>query len=180
MNPFAKARTTFACVCLLLGAWAIAPASPQATEASVRQAAETAFAQLRSGNYAALYEALPAASQRRITRERFTSALNRSRRMYELDRLEIGAVGVAGDAAAIDTTIYGRVLEPMQGEGKIEVRQYLMREAGRWRVVTDDRAAVRRILAANKTLARRFPTGEPRVFIKQDGRWKRISRTENN
>lgn len=171
MNPFVKARTTFACLCLLLGAWVVAQASPQTAEAMVRQAAEKAFAQLRSGDYAALYEALPVASQRRITRERFTSALNRSRRMYELDRLEIGAVGVAGEAAAIDTTIYGRVLEPVQGDGKIEVRQYLMREAGRWRVVTDDRTAVRRLLAANKTLARRFPSREPRIFVKREGQW---------
>lgn len=176
MKFFVKACTTFACVCLLLGAWAIAQASPQTTEASVQQAMERAFAQLRSGDYAALYEALPAASQRRITRERFTSALNRSRRMYELDRMEIGAIGVAGNVAAIDTTIYGRVLEPVQGEGKIEVRQYLMRETGRWRVVTDDPAAVRRLLAANKSLARRFPTREPQVSVKRDGRWVGISR----
>lgn len=176
MNHFVKARATFACVCLLLGACVVGQASPQASEASVRQAMETAFAQLRSGNYAALYEALPAASQRRITREKFTGALNRSRRMYELDRLEVGAIGVAGDAAAIDTTIYGRVLEPVQGEGKIEVRQYLMREAGRWRVVTDDRAAVRRLLGANKSLARRFPAREPQVSVKRDGKWVGISR----
>jgi hypothetical protein len=128
----------------------------------------TAFGRLRGA-----LRSLAAASQRRITRERFTSALNRSRGMYELDRLEVGAVGVAGDAAAIDTTIYGRVLEPVQGEGKIEVRQYLMRETGRWRVVTDDRAAVRRILT-NKNLARRFPSREPRVFVKRDGRWVKL------
>lgn len=156
-----------ACSCLLSGI----EAQAQGGEAEVRRAAETAFAQLRAGDYGALYEALPAASQRRITRERFVEALNRSRGMYELERVDIGEVGVAGDAAALDTTIYARVRQPVQGEGKIDVRQYLVREAGRWRVITDDRTGVRRLLAANRTLARRFPARQPSVSIKRDGRW---------
>ena len=168
-----SARIAFAC------AWLVAcscfmsstQARAQGGEAEVRRAAETAFAQLRAGDYGALYEALPVASQRRITRERFVEALNRSRGMYELDRVEVGEVGVAGDAAALDTTIYARVRQPVQGEGKIDVRQYLVREAGRWRVITDDRAGVRRLLAANRTLARRFPVRQPSVSIKRDGRW---------
>ena len=77
-------------------------------ESDVRSAIESAFAQLRSGNYDALYDVLPTASQRRLSRERFTRALERTKNMYELERLEIGAVHVAGDLAVADSVIYVR------------------------------------------------------------------------
>jgi hypothetical protein len=147
----------------------------QADTASVQRATEAAFANLRSGNFSALYDALPLASQRRINRGRFVAALEKSRGMYDLERLEIGEVGVASDAAAVDTIIYGRVRQPVQGEGKIEVRQYFVQERGRWRIVTDDRAGVQRLLAAHPTLARRFPLRAPRVFVKRDGQWVGIT-----
>jgi len=145
------------------------------TEVEVKRAAQVAFDRLRSGDYAALYEALPSTSQRRIPRARFIAALERVRGMYQLDRLQVGGVAVEGDGAAIDTTIYGRVREPVQGEGKIEVRQYLEREGGSWRVITDDASAVRRLLAKQPKLARRFPVRPPRVFVKRDASWVELT-----
>lgn len=143
--------------------------------AEARSAITQAFARLRGGDYGALWDALPSASQRRIPRERFTGALERARGRVELDRMEIGALNVAGDLAVADTTVYGRVLRPVAGEGKIVSRQYLVREGGRWRVTTGDSSTVRPLLAANPQLARRFPPTEPRIFLKRDGRWIDLS-----
>lgn len=148
-----------------------AAASPVSDEGDVRGAVEQAFGQLRAGDYDALYEVLPTASQRRLPRERFVRALERTRNLYELERLEIGAVHVAGDLGVVDSVIYGRLRAPFQGEGKIVVRQYLVREGGRWRVTTGDRAAVNPLLAANPAFVKRYPPTQPRIYVKRDGRW---------
>ncbi len=146
-----------------------------ADEVEARGALERAFQRLRDGDYDALYNVLPSTSQRRVTRERFVGALRRSRGMYELDRMEIGAVRVAGDLAVADMVIYGRLRQPMDGEGKIVARQYMIREGGQWRITTGERATVRTLLAANPKFARRFPSVEPRIFLKRDGRWVDVS-----
>jgi hypothetical protein len=140
-------------------------------EAEVRGVVQTIFEQLKTGQYGSLYDALPAASRARISRERFTTMLQRSSGTYKLERLEVGAVRVSGDIAAVDTVMYGSVERPIQAEGKIVAQQYLVREEGRWRVATGDRATVRRFLAANPAFAKKFPIREPRVYVKRDGRW---------
>jgi hypothetical protein len=140
-------------------------------ESDVRGTVEGAFQQLKGGDYSALYDALPSASQKKIARENFVTALQRSRGMYALDRLEIGAVHVAGDLAVVDSTVYGRALAPFEGDGKIVLRQYLLREGGRWRVTTGDRSTVQPLLAANPAFARRYPLTQPRLYVKRDNRW---------
>jgi len=144
-------------------------------EAEVRNVVQRIFQQLKSGDYNALYDTLPVAQQRRISRERFTKALGQTRDLYELERMEIGAVRTSGDLAVVDTVMYGRVLRPIQSEGKIVAQQYLVREGGTWRVATGDRATVQRFLAANPTFARKFPLQKSRVYIKRDGRWVDVS-----
>ena len=140
-------------------------------EAEARRAVEQAFERLRAGEYAALYDVLPTASQKRITRARFVSGLERTRGLYELERIEVGAVRVSGNLAVADTVMYGRTRQPFAGEGKIVVRQYMMREGGQWRVATGDRSTLRPLLAANPKLARQFPPTEPRVYLKRGGGW---------
>lgn len=140
-------------------------------ESDVRATVERAFGQLKGGDYGALYDVLPSAAQKKITRERFTAALERSRNMYDLDRLEIGAVHVANDLAVVDSTVYGRARAPFDGDGRIVLRQYLVREGGRWRVTTGERATVQPLLAANPAFARKYPPTDPRVYVKRDGRW---------
>src|SRR5437868_14715702 len=76
---------TFACASLVF----VAPVRAASDESDVRSVIESAFEQLRNGNYDALYDVLPTASQRRLSRERFTQALARTKNMYELERLEI-------------------------------------------------------------------------------------------
>ena len=152
-----------------------AAARTASSEAEARGAITQAFERLRAGDYGALYDALPSASQRRVSRERFVSALQRTRERVELDRMDVAAVRVAGDLAMVDTVVYGRVLRPVVGEGKIVSRQYLVREGGRWRVTTGDSSTVRPLLTANPQFARRFPPIEPRVYLKHDGRWIDLS-----
>ena len=140
-------------------------------EGDVRGVVEQAFQQLRAGDYGALYDVLPTASQRRVARERFVRGLERSRDFYELQRLEIGAVHVAGELAMVDTIIYARARKPFEAEGKIVARQYLVREGGRWRVTTGERATINPLLAANPAFAKRYPPTEPRAYLKRDGKW---------
>jgi hypothetical protein len=154
---------------LILASWAAGAAASDETE--VRGAVERIFRQLQTGDYGALYDALPAATQRRVSRERFAERLERTRDLYGLDRIEIGRVRVAGPLAVVDTVIYGRVRRPFESEGKIVAQQYLVREAGRWRVATGDRATVQRFLADHPAFARRFPVRAPKIYIKRDGRW---------
>ncbi|HEX5707216.1 MAG TPA: hypothetical protein VFX96_07970 [Pyrinomonadaceae bacterium] len=140
-------------------------------ESEARAAIEQAFDRLRAGDYAAVYDSLPTASQRRISRARFVEGLSRTRGVFTLERLEVERVRVAGNLAVVDSTLYATVNQPIQSEGKIVSRQYLVREGGRWRVTTGDRSTVRPLLAANPSFARQFPPTEPRVFLKRDGRW---------
>ena len=145
-------------------------------EAEVRGTVERAFQQLKAGNYNSLYDVLPSASQRRQSREGFVRALERTRGMYELERLEIGAVRVSGDLGVVDSTVYGRGRAPFAGEAKIVARQYLVREGGRWRVTTGERATIQPLLAANPAFAKKYPFTQPSLYLKRDGRWMDISK----
>lgn len=146
-------------------------------ESEVRGVVQNIFQQLKAGQYGELYDALPTASRSRISRERFAEMLRRSSGTYKLERMEVGAVRVSGDIAAVDTVMYGSVERPIQAEGKIVAQQYLVREEGRWRVATGDRTTVRRFLTANPGFAKRFPIREPRIYVKRDGRWIDLTNT---
>ena len=170
-NKYLFGATRFIAVAFILSVFAT-HAVAASDESDVRSVVEQTFGQLRSGDYGALYDVLPSTSQKKISRERFASALERTRGMYELDRLEIGAVHVAGDLAVVDSTIYGRARAPFEGEGKLVLRGYLQREGGRWRVTLAERNAASSLLAANPTFARRYPPTQPRLYVKRDGKWQ--------
>ena len=136
----------------------------------VRSTVQNVFEQLKSHNYSQLYDLLPDSSRNRMSRDRFVSALERAQDFYQLDRLDIGAVKVAGNLAVVDTVLYGRVVAPIQAEGKIVVQQYLTRENGKWRVATGDQSAVRKFLAENPGF-KGFRIRQPRVYIKQNDKW---------
>lgn len=139
-------------------------------QSDVRNTVQSVFEQLKSQNYGALYDLLPGASRNRMSRDRFVSALQRAQGFYELDRLEIGAIKVAGNLAVVDTVLYGRVVNPIQAEGKIVVQQYLLREEGKWRVATGDQSSVKRFLAENPGF-KGFTLRQPRIYIKQNNKW---------
>lgn len=139
-------------------------------QSDVRNTVQSVFEQLKSQNYGALYDLLPGASRNRMSRDRFVSALQRAQGFYELDRLEIGAIKVAGNLAVVDTVLYGRVVNPIQAEGKIVVQQYLLREDGKWRVATGDQSSVKKFLAENPGF-KGFTIRQPRIYIKQNNKW---------
>ena len=140
-------------------------------ESEVRGTVQRVFQQLKSRDYSALYDSLPSSSRNRMSRERFTNALKRAQEMYVLDRMDVGPVRLANNLAVVDTVLYGRLVMPIETEGKIVVQQYLVREDGKWRVATGDTGTTKRFLANNPAFARRFPIKQPRVYVKQNGNW---------
>lgn len=140
-------------------------------QTDVRSVVERIFDQLKDSKYEALYDALPSSSRARMSRERFTSALQKTRNLYQLDRIEIGPARVSGDLAVVDTVMYAHIAPPFNADGKLVVQQYLVREDGSWRVATGDRTTIDRFLKSNPTFARKFPIKRPQAFIKQGGKW---------
>jgi hypothetical protein len=153
---------------LMFGATSIAAAPSD--ESDVRHAVQRIFDQLKNGEYGALYDALPSSSRNRISRERLVQGLQRSQNMFELQRIEIGAVRVSGNIAVVDTTMYARVGK-LAADGKLVVQQYLVREDGAWRVATGDTATINAFLKNNPGFARKFPIKKPNAYINQNGKW---------
>jgi hypothetical protein len=149
----------------------LVPAAQASEETDVRGVVQQTFQQLQSRNYGAVYDSLPTATQKRMTRAGFVSALRRAQDRYALDRINIGAVRVSGNLAVADTELFGRVTRPFAAEGKIVVQQYLLREGGKWRVATGDNATIQRFLKTNPAFARKFPIRQPRIYIKQGNKW---------
>ena len=140
-------------------------------ESDVRAAVQQIFDQLKAGQYEALYDTLPSSSRARITRDRFVTALGNTRNLYQLDRIEIGSPRISGNIAVVETTMYAHITKPFDGDGKLVVQQYLIREDGKWRVATGDNATINRFLKSNPAFAHKFPIQRPRAFINQNGKW---------
>ena len=130
--------------------------------AEVRQTVQRIFNQMKSHQYNDLYDSLSASSRSRITRQRFTSSMEKWDNSYRLERIEVGRARVRGNTAVVSTVIYGRVLKPSEGEGKIVADQTLVREDGQWRISTTSPGAGLSSSAA-------------RIYLKQDGRWVDIT-----
>ena len=163
-------------LCTLLSSSAPVHASD---ESDVRDTVNRVFEQLKSHDYGSLYDALPSSSRSRMSRDRFVNALQRAQGIYELERLEVGAIKVAGNLAVVDTVLYGSVTVPVQAEGKIVVQQYLVREEGKWRVATGDQGTIKKFLAANPGFAKGFRIRAPRIYVKQDEKWLEFSPPTN-
>jgi len=140
-------------------------------QTEVRATVQRVFEQLRNHDYSSLYDLLPNTSRTKLSRERFVSALERAQGFYQLDRLEIGSLKVQGNLAVVDTVLYGRVVAPIQAEGKIVAQQYLVREDGKWRVATGDQTTVKKFLANTPGFSKGFKIRQPQVFVKQNGEW---------
>ena len=143
-------------------------------EAEVRSSVQRIFDQLKAGQYEALYDSLPSSTRSRVSRDRFVKGLQGSRNMYQLDRIEIGAVRVSGNLAVVDTVMYAHIQQPFNADGKLVVQQYLVREDGSWRVATGDRTTIDRFLKSNPAFARKFPIKRTRAFVQQNGQWVEI------
>lgn len=140
-------------------------------QTDVRATVQSVFEQLKNHDYNSLYDLLPGSSRNRMSRERFVSALQRAQDFYQLDRMDIGPTKVMGNLAVVDTVLYGRVVTPIQAEGKIVVQQYLLREEGKWRVATGDQSTVKKFLAANPGFSKGFRIKQPKIYVKRDNQW---------
>jgi hypothetical protein len=143
-------------------------------ESEVRGSVQRIFDQLKAGQYEVLYDSLPSSTRSRVSRDRFVKGLQGSRNMYQLDRIEIGAVRVSGNLAVVDTVMYAHIQQPFNADGKLVVQQYLVREDGSWRVATGDRATIDRFLKSNPAFARKFPIKRTKAFVQQNGQWVEI------
>jgi len=143
-------------------------------ESDVRSAVQHIFDQLKNGQYESLYDSLPSSSRRRLSKDQLVQGLRRSQNIFQLQRIEIGAVRVAGSLAVVDTTMYAHVTQPFDADGKLVVQQYLIREDGKWRVATGDTAAINSFLKNNPSFARKFPIKKTRAFVNQNGKWIEI------
>jgi len=146
-------------------------AATPSDESDVRGAVQRIFDQLKAGQYEALYDSLPSSSRARLSRDQLVKGLQRTSNLYQLQRIEIGAVRVSGNLAVVDTVMYAHVAPPFNADGKLIVQQYLVREDGSWRMATGDRATIDRFLKSNPSFARKFPIKRPSIFVKQDGKW---------
>ncbi len=164
----------FVVCCFLAPANLPAAHAAPSDKSEVRSAVQRIFDQLKGGQYEALYDSLPSTSRSRMTRDRFVKALQNTRNMYQLERIVIGPVRVSGNLAVVDTTMYTRIDQPFNADGKLVVQQYLVREDGVWRVATGDRATIDRFLKSNPAFARKFPIKRTRAFVQQDGKWVEI------
>ena len=160
-------------VVMVMGITITAPAAPS-DESDVRSMIQHVFDQLKSGEYGALYDSLPSSSRNRMPKDRFISGLQRTSNLYQLQRIQIGAVRVSGNLAVADTTMFAHISKPFDADGKLVVQQYLIREDGKWRVATGDNATINRFLQANPTFARRFPIKRPTAFVNKDGKWVEV------
>ncbi len=163
--------TTMVVVSILCGS--ISRAAPS-DESEVRSAIQHTFDQLKNGQYAALYDSLPQATRARLQKDRFVNGLQRSQNLFSLQRIEIGTVRASGDIAVADTVMYAHVAKPFDGDGKLVVQQYVVREGGTWRVATGDNATINRFLQSNPSFAKKFPIKRPQAFLNQNGKWVAI------
>lgn len=155
----------------LAGVWLVPSSARASDESDVRGTVQNVFQQLKARDYNQTYDSLPASTRKRMSRERFASALRRAQDRYVLDSISIGSVRVSGNIAVADTELFGRVTKPFPTEGKIVVQQYLVREDGKWRVATGDTATIQRFLKTNPAFARKFPIRQPKIYVKQGDKW---------
>ena len=175
--PKVPMKNSLPIISILVLVFLLAPATAFAApsdQSEVRAAVQHIFDQLKNGQYEALYDALPASARTRITRERLVQGLQRSQNAFQLQRIEIGTVSVSGNLAVVDTTMFAHIAKPFDGDGKLVVQQYLIREDGKWKVATGDNATINRFLKSNPNFARRFPIKKPRAFLNQNGKWIEI------
>lgn len=156
---------------LLTAVVGLVPVTAASDQSDVRSTVQSVFEQLKAHNYGALYDLLPGSARTRMSRERFVSSLERAQGFYQLDRMDVGAIKVSGNFAVVDTVLYGRIVNPIQAEGKIVAQQYLVREEGKWRVAMGNQATVRKLFAGNPGFGKGFRIREPQIYMKQGDKW---------
>lgn len=163
---------------VLLSLCAVASNETFAQGKDPRSAVQGFFSLLKTQKYSELYDALPAELQKQTTREKMTASLKRLDSFIGIERMEIGRVQQRGDFAVVNTTIYGSLKKPMNfngeeiKEGRTSVQQYLLKEGGKWKVVSADNRSQEFFLARNPDFKKQFQLTPPQFAFKQKGQWK--------
>src|SRR5947199_5395827 len=117
-----KNKQVFLTLVLLVVGSGLCPAAAAAPnpsdESEVRGAVQRIFDQLKAGQYEALYDSLPSSSRTRLSRDQLLKGLQRTSNLYQLQRIEIGAVRVSGNLAVVDTVMYAHIAPPFNTDGK--------------------------------------------------------------
>lgn len=180
-KPFFPFAVAFVCL-LLIFTPAFAQKKNQSKDA--RSTVNSFFSLLKSGAYAALYDFLPSQLQQQITREQLSLSLKRLESFIVIERMEISRVQERGDFAVVDTTIYGRLKQPLTingeevKEGRIAAQQFLFREHSQWKIVTADNRTQSFFLKRNPEFSQQFQITQPKFEFKQGGEWKAMSRRQ--
>jgi hypothetical protein len=168
--------------CLLL---AHASALTQTKPANPRAAVQAFFTLLKMQQYQALYDYLPSQYQQQITREQLTQSLKRLDSFITIGKLELGRVQQKGDFAVVDTTIYGKLKQPLKlngleiNEGRVATQQYLLKENGQWKVATADDRTRGYFLKRNPAFSKDFQLTRSQFSFKRDGQWQAFSPPRN-
>ena len=177
MYTLKSVRFIFAALALL--SFSIADSTTtQAQGKDPRSAVQSFFSLLKTQKYADLYNALPAELQQQTTREKMTTSLKRLDSFIAIERMEIGRVQQRGDFAVVDTTIYGSLKKPLNfngeevKEGRTSVQQYLLKEGGKWKIVSADNRSQEFFLKRNPDFKKQFQLTAPQFSFKQQGQWK--------
>lgn len=171
-----------AACCLLL---ASPPALTQTKPIQPRAAVQTFFTLLKTQQYQALYDYLPSQYQQQITREQLAQSLKRLEAFIVIGKLELGRVQQKGDFAVVDTTIYGRLKQPLNlngqeiSEGRVSTQQYLLKENGQWKVATADDRTRGYFLKRHPAFNKDFQLTRSQFAFKQAGKWQAFSPQRN-
>lgn len=153
----------------------------QARNESARSAVIRFFSLLKDGRNAELYDYLPTGMQQRMTREELDRSLSRLQNFLLIDRIVVGKTTLVGDAAVVDTTIFGRLKRPINldgasiNEGRVIAQQIVARENGAWKLITADNRTRDIFLRENPGLSEKFTLTNPQLAVKQDGKWVPIA-----
>lgn len=124
-------------ILLCLGLFALSTMA-QTKSANPKQSVETFFALLKGQQYGKLYDLLPTQMQEQVSREQLTLNLKRLESFLVLERMQVGRVQEKGEFAVVDTTIYGKLKQPMNfngtsiTEGRVVTQQLLFKENNQW------------------------------------------------
>jgi hypothetical protein len=157
-------------------------AQNNAQSKDARSAVNKFFLLLKSQSYPALYEFLPSDLQRQITREQLAVSLRRLDSFITIERMEVGRVQQHGDFAVVNTTIYGKLKKPVKvngdevSEGRVAAQQFLLREGGKWKVVTADNRTQSYFLKRNAEFSKQFQLVQPKFEFKQNDKWMAMGR----
>ncbi len=172
--------------CLAAGLlFAHASALTQSKPANPRAAVQAFFTLLKTQQYQALYDYLPSQFQQQTTREQLTQSLKRLDSFITIGKLELGRVQQKGDFAVVDTTIYGKLKQPLKlnsleiSEGRVATQQYLLKENGQWKVATADDRTRGYFLKRNPAFSKDFQLTRSQFAFKRDGQWQAFSPQRN-